>query len=113
MAFLPHNRSTFVVGVLLYNGFAGATYASYSALCLELVGHGNPVASTQMGLFGAATNGAIVYMTRADGQGYRHFGARGLLCVDGIAAISAAIPLLFLVRHQLRAREVQEELRTP
>lgn len=110
MAFLPHDRTTFVVGVLLYNGFAGVTYASYSALCLELVGHCNPVACTQMGLFAAATNGAIVYMTWADGRGYRHFGARGLLCVDGIAAITAAIPLLFLVHHQLRAREVQEEL---
>jgi Major Facilitator Superfamily len=112
MAFLPQQRITFICGVLLYNGLAGITYASFTALGLELVGHRNPVASTQLGLFGAATNGAIVCMTWADGQGYRHFGVRGLLCVDGIAAVAAAIPLLFLVRRQLRAREVEEKVQT-
>jgi PAT family beta-lactamase induction signal transducer AmpG len=112
MAFLPHQRSTYIWGVLLYNGLAGIMYASFTALGLELVGNRNPVASTQLGLFAAATSGAIDYMTWADGQGYRHFGIRGLLCVDGIAAVAAAIPLLFLVHHQLRAREVKQEVQT-
>ena len=41
-------------------------------------------------------------MTWADGQGYRHAGVPGLLTVDGVASITTAIPLLFLLHRQLR-----------
>jgi len=58
-----------------------------------------------MGLFAAATNGAIVFMTWADGRGYRHFGVRGLLTVDGVASLATAIPLLFLVYRELRSQQ--------
>ena len=102
MGFCPHAASTFTWGVLAYNGVAGIAYAAFSALALQLVGNGNPVASTVLGLFAAATNGAIVYMTWADGLGYRFFGTRGLLCVDACMSLLAAIPLLWLVRSGLR-----------
>lgn len=102
LALIPHTRASFIWGVLLYNGIAGIIYAAFTSLGLQLVGHKNPVASTQLGLFAAATNGAIVYMTWADGQGYKHFGVRGLLAVDGAAALASSIPLLFLVRKQLK-----------
>ncbi|HJT88014.1 MAG TPA: MFS transporter [Bryobacteraceae bacterium] len=102
MAFAPHSATTFDFGVLTYNAVAGLSYAAFTALQLQLVGPGNPVASTQMALFSGSVNGAIVYMTWLDGQGYRLFGARGLLCVDAAAALCAAIPLLFLVRFESR-----------
>jgi hypothetical protein len=54
--------------------------------------------ATQLALFAATSNGAIVYMTRADGQGFRMSGVRGLLLVEGLAAIGAAIPLLLFLR---------------
>jgi hypothetical protein len=96
--------------VLAYNGIAGITYAAFSALGLQLVGVGNPTAATQLGLFAASTNGAIVYMTWADGQGYRLFGVRGLFLVDGLASLGAAIPLLLFLRW--RAQRSQAALET-
>jgi MFS family permease len=102
VAFLPHAPANFVWLALAYNGAAGASYAAFTSLCLQLVGHESPVASTQLGLFSSSTNGAIVFMTAADGLGYRHFGVRGLLLTDGLASLAAAIPLLFLVRRYLR-----------
>jgi len=48
-------------------------------------------------------------MTAMDGLGYRHFGVRGLLLTDGLASLTAAIPLLFLVRRYLR-RAPEEDL---
>ncbi len=65
----PHTQTSFVLGVLIYNGIAGIAYAAFTALGLQLVGHHSPVASTQLGLFAAATNGAIVFMTGGGGDG--------------------------------------------
>lgn len=102
MAFAPHGPTEFIVGVLVYNGIAGVVYAAFNALGYQLVGQKSPVASTQLGLFSAATNGAIVYMTWADGQGYEHFGVRGLLVTDGLASLISGALLLVLLRGQLR-----------
>jgi PAT family beta-lactamase induction signal transducer AmpG len=105
MAFTLHTQHAFVVGVLVYNACAGIIYAAFTALCLELVGHGSPVAATQLGLFAAATNGAIDFMTWADGRGYKHFGVRGLLTTDGAATFLAAIPLLYLFYRELQRKK--------
>jgi hypothetical protein len=90
---------------------AGITYAAFSAWSLQLVGIGNPPAATQLGLFAASTNGAIVYMTWADGLGYGLFGAKGLFLVDGLASLGAAIPLLMFLRWRAeRARAAREAI---
>lgn len=102
MAFTPHTQTAFLAGVLAYNCAAGFDYAGFSALTLQLVGVRNPTAATQLALFAAAANGAIVYMTWIDGQGFRFFGVRGLLLVDGLAAIGAGIPLLLFWRWRAR-----------
>ena len=98
MASTPHTQAAFMLGVLAYNGVAGVCYAAFSALGLQLTGVGNPTASTQLALFAAASNGAIVYMTWLDGQGFRMSGVRGLLLVDGVGAIGAAVPLILFLR---------------
>ncbi|MEO7145914.1 MAG: hypothetical protein ABI165_20665 [Bryobacteraceae bacterium] len=113
LAFSPHRASVFIAGVLIYNGVAGLCYAAFSALGLQLVGTRNPTAATQLALFAAASNSAVVYMTWADGQGYGMFGIRGLFLTDGVAAIGAAIPLLIFLRWRARLRPnvtVQESL---
>jgi PAT family beta-lactamase induction signal transducer AmpG len=102
MAGTVHTQTAFTVGVLVYNGVAGVCYAAFTALGLQLVGIRNPTAATQLGLFAAATNAAIVYMTWADGRGYASFGVRGLFLVDGLASIGAAIPLLLFLRWRAR-----------
>jgi len=101
MALTPHTTTVFVIGVLVYNGIAGVVYAAFNALGFQLVGQHSPVASTQLGLFAAATNGAIVYMTWLDGQGYKHFGVRGLLMTDGLASLISGAVLLALLWRQL------------
>jgi PAT family beta-lactamase induction signal transducer AmpG len=108
MAWTLHTQTAFTAGVLVYNGIAGISYAAFSALSLQLAGTRNPTAATQLALFAAATNGAIVYMTWADGQGYRLFGVAGLFLVDGLASIGAAIPLLLFL--QWRARRARAAL---
>jgi MFS transporter, PAT family, beta-lactamase induction signal transducer AmpG len=102
LAWTLHTQNVFTAGVLIYNGIAGISYAAFSALGFQLVGIRNPTAATQLGLFAAATNGAIVYMTWADGQGYRLFGVRGLFLVDGFASIGAAVLLLAWLQWRTR-----------
>ncbi len=102
IASIPHTQAAFTAGVLAYNCLAGICYAAFSALGLQLVGVRNPTAATQLALFAAASNGAIVYMTWADGQGYRMFGTRGLFLVDGLASLGAAIPLLLFLLWRAR-----------
>lgn len=106
MAFTAHTAAVFAAGVLLYNACAGVSYAAFTALGLQLVGHSSPVAATQLGLFAASTNGAIDFMTWADGQGYKHFGVRGLLTIDGLTAIVVGIPLFYFVYRELRRSRI-------
>ena len=110
VAWTLHTQAAFTAGVLVYNGIAGITYAAFSAWSLQLVGIGNPTAATQLGLFAPSTNGAIVYMTWADGQGYHLFGVKGLFLVDGLASLGAAIPLLLFLRW--RAQRARAEMET-
>lgn len=109
MAVTPHTPLAFILGVLAYNGLAGVSYAAFNALGYQLVGQDSPVASTQLGLFTAATNFAIVYMTWADGLGFKHFGTRGLLLTDGLASMISAIVLLTLLGSRLRKKRFDEE----
>jgi MFS family permease len=108
MAVSPHTPLAFILGVLTYNGLAGVSYAAFNALGYQLVGQESPVASTQLGLFAAATNFAIVYMTWADGLGFKHFGVRGLLLTDGLASMISAIALMSLLGNRLRKKQLME-----
>lgn len=103
LALTGHTIAAFIAGALIYNALTGVVYASFNALGLQLVGNKSAVASTQLALFTAAINAAVVYMTWADGQGYKHFAVRGLFLVDGLASAVALVPLLLLVRSQLRS----------
>ncbi|HET9177947.1 MAG TPA: MFS transporter [Terriglobia bacterium] len=107
MAIAPRVPLTFILGALVYNGLAGVCYAAFNALGFQLVGQESPVASTQLGLFAAATNFAIDYMTWADGLGFKHFGVRGLLLTDGLASMISALVLLALLGSRLRKRHIE------
>ncbi len=108
MALTPHTPLVFILGALIYNGIAGVAYAAFNALGFQLVGQESPVASTQLGLFAAATNFAIVYMTWADGLGFKHFGTRGLLLTDGLASMISAVVLLTLLGGRLKRKKFEE-----
>jgi len=108
MGLTSHTQTAFLAGVLAYNGVAGICYAAFTALGLQLVGIRNPTAATQLGLFAAATNGAIVYMTWADGRGYRFGGVQGLFLMDGLASLAAALPLLLFLRWRAQSSRAAE-----
>jgi MFS family permease len=110
MAFAPRVPAVFIAGALFYNGMAGVVYAAFNAVGYQIVGRKTAVASTQLGLFSASTNFAIVYMTWADGQGFKHFGTRGLLLTDGLASLLAgALLLVFLGRRLARRPGAEAE----
>lgn len=106
LAFTPHTPMAFILGALMYNAITGISYAAFNALGYQLVGQKSAVASTQLGLFSAATNAAIVYMTWADGQGYKHFGLSGLLLTDGLASLISGTLLLSFLWKQLKKKPV-------
>ncbi|HEY7218054.1 MAG TPA: hypothetical protein VH985_06635 [Candidatus Binatia bacterium] len=101
MALSPHTPAAFVIGVLAYNGVAGAAYAAFNAFGYQLVGRKSVVASTQLGLFAASTNFAITYMTWADGRSSKYFGVTGALLTDSLASMISALVLLILLRKRL------------
>jgi len=102
-ALLPHTALVFIVSTLTYSAIVGAIFAAYNALALQLTGS-SPVAATQLGLFAAAINLNVNYMTRADGLGYRLSGVRGLFLVDGLASLLFLLPLLWVVRAEFRSQ---------
>lgn len=101
LALSGHTLETYIAGVLIYNALTGVVYAAFNSLAFQLVGRTSAVASTQLGLFTAAINAAVVYMTWADGQGFNHFGVRGLFLVDALASAVALVPLFLLIRKEL------------
>jgi len=107
LALTGHTEAAFIAGALIYNAFTGAVYAAFNALGFQLVGNKSTVASTQLALFTAAINAAVVYMTWADGQGYKHFGVRGLFLVDALASAVAILPLLLLVKRGLPKASIE------
>jgi MFS family permease len=107
MASLPHVQATFVAGVVVYNIAAGMCYAAFNALGLQLVGASNATASTQLALFAAAANAALTYMTWFDGEGYRLAGVSGLLRVDGVTSMTAAMILLGVLGGRRRRRNLR------
>jgi hypothetical protein len=96
-AFLPHTAMVYIVSTLVYNLMMGVSFAAYNAVGYELTGD-SPVASTQLGLFAAAINANVTYMTLLDGWGFRMDGVRGLYLMDGLTSLAATVPLFFVVR---------------
>lgn len=99
MIWMPHTLVYFVIGVLGYNFFQGINYTAFTAFEYEIVGPGNPLASTQIALLTAAVNAPISYMTRIDGHFYGRHGLSGMFAVDGISSIAVGTMLLLLFRR--------------
>jgi hypothetical protein len=95
----PHTLEWFAAGVLAYTFFQGINYTAFSALCYEIVGPGNPLASTQMALLAAAANLPISYMTAVDGHFHTTHGLAGMLAVDAVSSLVVGTTLLLLFRR--------------
>ena len=100
----PHTLVMFVVGVLGYNFSQGMNYTAFSSLTFEIVGPGNPLAATQMGLLTASANLPISYMTAVDGRVYAAHGLTGMLAVDAGMSVLAGIALLIVLSRLWRPK---------
>ncbi len=94
----PHTLAFFAAGVLVYNFFQGINYTALTALEFEIVGPGNPLASTQIALLTAASNLPISYMTAIDGHFHTIHGLSGMLAVDGVSSVVVGTTLLLAFR---------------
>jgi MFS family permease len=93
MAFGPRTETMYVVFTMTYALFNGFTYAAFSAVTLEAIGHG--AAATKYNLYASLSNMPIGYMTAIDGWAAARWGAGGMLYVE--AAIALCAVLLFAV----------------
>lgn len=100
MTRLPHSFPYFAGGVLAYVFFQGVNYTAYSSLSFEIVGPGNPLASTQMALLSAAANVPITYMTAVDGHFHTGYGVTGMLLVDALSSIVVGTILLAVLSRR-------------
>jgi MFS family permease len=51
LAFAPHTATSFIFGVLIYNGIAGVVYAAFNALGYQLVGQKSRLPAPNWGCF--------------------------------------------------------------
>jgi PAT family beta-lactamase induction signal transducer AmpG len=96
LIFTPHLLPWFAAGVLGYAFCQGINYTAFSSLCYEIVGPGNPLASTQMALLAAAANLPISYMTAVDGHFHTTHGLAGMLAVDATMSVAVGTVLLLI-----------------
>jgi len=99
LIFTPHMLPWFAAGVLGYTFSQGICYTAFSALCYEIVGPGNPLASTQMALLAAAANLPVSYMTAVDGHFHTTHGLAGMLAVDAAMSVAVGTVLLVVIRR--------------
>lgn len=93
--------SVYYIGTVLYLVTTGFGYARFTALVMDVLGHGEHGASTRYSLFLAAGNLPITYVLWLDGQGYRRFGTHGLFGVDagGNLLVFAIVGVIWLLRR--------------
>lgn len=101
MAAAPRTQEMYVVFVLLYAFITGLTYAGFSAVVLEAIGHG--AAATKYSLFASLSNTPIAYMTVVNGWSYARWGAGSMLATEaaiGVAGILAFAGIAALSRRR-------------
>jgi PAT family beta-lactamase induction signal transducer AmpG len=102
LALGPPTPFTYGAGFAAYALATGLTFAAFTALILEVLGHGRRAAATGYSLLFSSGNLPLAYMTWLDGTGYKHAGARGLMGVDALSNIAGGVLLLLLARYCIR-----------
>lgn len=94
--------SAYYGGTVLYLLTTGFGYARFTALVMDVLGHGEHGAGTRYSLFLAAGNLPIAYVLWLDGQGYQRFGTHGLFGADaaGNLLVFAVVTAAWLVRRK-------------
>ena len=100
MALAPRTEFSYIVFTMVYWFITGLTYAAFSAVVLEAIGHG--AVATKYNLFASLSNMPIGYMTFVDGQAHDKWGAAGMLYTE--AAVAMAGLAVFITVATIRPR---------
>jgi len=100
MAISPRTEFVYIAYVMLYAFISGLTYAAFSAVVLEAIGHG--AAATKYNVFASLSNMPIAYMTLVEGWAHTRWGASTMLWTE--AGICTAA-IVFFMGMQLALRE--------
>jgi MFS family permease len=87
MAIAPRTEPVYIAFVMVYWVITGFTYAAFSAVVLEAIGHG--AAATKYNLFASLSNMPIAYMTLVDGWAHTRSGAGTMLHVEALVSVGA------------------------
>lgn len=92
MAFGPRTEMAFVVFTLLYSFTGGMAYTGFSAVVLEVIGHG--AAATKYTLFSSFANMPIAYMTLVAGWAHTRWGSGGMLITETVIVVLAVFAFM-------------------
>ncbi len=86
MALSPRTPAMYVIWTSIYALVTGFTYAGFSAVVLEAIGHG--AAATKYSVYASLSNMPIAYMTSIDGWADTRWGGRGMLLTEAAMGIA-------------------------
>lgn len=92
MALAPRTQAMYVIWTSIYALVTGFTYAGFSAVVLEAIGHG--AAATKYSTYASLSNIPIGYMTKIDGWADTKWQGRGMLFAEAIVGVIGLV--LFL-----------------
>lgn len=92
MALAPRTEAMYIVFTTVYSFISGLSYAAFTAVVLEVIGHG--AVATKYNVFASLSNTPIAYMTMVDGWAHAWGGAGGMLYVE--AAVGVVAMLFFM-----------------
>ena len=97
MALGPMRPGTYLAGTVLYLFTTGCAYAASTVVLLEFLGASGKSGSGRFSVMNGLLNVPVLLMISADGWGAARWGAKGLLAVEALAAVTAALPMLVYV----------------
>ena len=100
MAMSPRTEVVYIVYVMLYAFISGLTYAAFSAVVLEAIGHG--AAATKYNVFASLSNMPIAYMTLVEGWAHTRWGASTMLWTEAGICMAA---IVFFMGMQIALRD--------
>jgi PAT family beta-lactamase induction signal transducer AmpG len=100
MALSPRTEFVYISYVMLYAFISGLTYAAFSAVVLEAIGHG--AAATKYNVFASLSNMPIAYMTLVEGWAHTRWGASTMLWTEAGICLAA---IVFFMGMQIALRD--------
>ena len=100
MAASPRTEFVYIAYVMLYAFISGLTYAAFSAVVLEAIGHG--AAATKYNVFASLSNMPIAYMTLVEGWAHTRWGAGTMLWTEAGICMAA---IVFFMGMQIALRD--------